>query len=209
MHQNGVICFFLQTDLRALEAPVSMFSPSSLTNQSIRTKCLCDGRRQSISNRAETKKKKKKEGERKRVMEEGRETDWTGEMGGKQEGWLSEKSVYVCVWSPLTSAEWPLRWGLRHPGPSPGYDGGGGGGGGGGIWLVKWTSNRRCWSNACTHMHRTHARTHTHTHITTHTQASPREPFFWSSSPSNTASLSVTLVCLRPVEGDSSNNWNK
>lgn len=87
--------FFLQTNLRALEAPVSMFSPSSLTNQSIRTKCLCDSRRQSISNRAETEKKKK--GERKRVMEEGRETDWTGEMGRKEEGLLSEKSVYVCV----------------------------------------------------------------------------------------------------------------
>lgn len=47
-------------------------------------------------------------------MEEGRETDWTGEMEGMDEGWLSEKSVYVCVvtfnlcWVTFTVGTLPL-----------------------------------------------------------------------------------------------------
>lgn len=47
------------------------------------------------------------------------------------------------------------------------------------------------------HMHRTN--THTNT------ESLSSDP----NLPVNTVSLSVMSVCLQPVEGDSSNNWNK
>lgn len=85
------------------------------------------------------------EGERMRMMEGAGEPDWRG--------W-EDRRVSVCesVWSPLTSVEWPLWWGPRH---TPSFSGA--------IWLVKWTSNRRGWSNACSHIHTAHTQTYTHT----------------------------------------------
>lgn len=75
-------------------------------------------------------------------------------------GWMEECTA--CVWerSPLTSVEWPLRWGPRHPGASPSFEAVSGA-----IWLVKWTSNRRAWSNACSHIHTAHTQTYTHTQL--------------------------------------------
>lgn len=93
------VSFFLLTDLRALEDPVSTFSPSSLTNQSEPSVFVMVEDNQF---QIEQRQQKERRRERKRVMEEGRENDWTREMGGEEEGW---RMVYVCVWSPLTSAE--------------------------------------------------------------------------------------------------------
>ena len=68
-----------------------MFSPSSFTNQSIRTKCLCDGR----DNQFQMEQRlNKKEGERQREVEEGGGTGQEEEMGGKMGEWLS---VCACV----------------------------------------------------------------------------------------------------------------